>query len=351
MNRTRPSSYIPIDRQTLITEYVDKRKSAFAIARMYNCGNRTIYSKMEKFNIPRRSCSEAMLNYCNINIPGDILRHKYCVLKMSASEIGREMNCSKEPILSRLRLLGIPIHLSAAPGRFRGIPCPQRAREQATIPKDQLVYEYVILKMPCTQLANKYNCSHFAICDRLRKYGVELRRRATRVNKQVIYDLYITKQMSCGEIATKYKCDPERIRHLLIKYSIPRRTKAQANQLKWQNYDYRISTSRRLHRALNIAPNKMEIKVLNKLDKLAPNEWAFVGNGKFFIESLNPDFVNVDGKKQIIEVFGDFWHRGQDPVNRIKLFKEYGYDTLVLWEREIRRSKIFEQKMIDFIGK
>jgi hypothetical protein len=86
-------------------------------------------------------------------------------------------------------------------------------------------------------------------------------------------------------------------------------------------------------------PNKTEKKLEEILSSLFPNEWKFVGCGEVIIAGKCPDFINVNGQKKIIELYGDYWHRNDDPQDRINLFKPFGYDTLVIWEKELRRRK------------
>ena len=71
------------------------------------------------------------------------------------------------------------------------------------------------------------------------------------------------------------------------------------------------------------------------LQKFFPNEWEYVGDGKFIIGGKNPDFVNVNGKKKIIELNGVFWHKDQNPQDRIDLFKQYGFETLIITDEEL----------------
>lgn len=84
------------------------------------------------------------------------------------------------------------------------------------------------------------------------------------------------------------------------------------------------------------SPNKKEIKLQKLLDFLYPHEWKYVGDGSVIFGTKNPDFINVNGKKQIIELFGDYWHKGQNPQDRIDVFAPFGFSTLVIWERELK---------------
>jgi predicted nucleotide-binding protein (sugar kinase/HSP70/actin superfamily) len=37
-------------------------------------------------------------------------------------------------------------------------------------------------------------------------------------------------------------------------------------------------------------------------------DYFFKNNGKIIIERYNPDFIQCNGKKKIIELFGEYWH-------------------------------------------
>lgn len=58
-------------------------------------------------------------------------------------------------------------------------------------------------------------------------------------------------------------------------------------------------------------------------------------NGKRVV--MTPDFMVV-GKPKVIELFGDYWHKGEDTSFRISAWKKIGFECLVLWEHEVRQS-------------
>jgi very-short-patch-repair endonuclease/endogenous inhibitor of DNA gyrase (YacG/DUF329 family) len=124
---------------------------------------------------------------------------------------------------------------------------------------------------------------------------------------------------------------------------------SEANTEHWQNPEYRekvISNSLRANRNL---PNKAEKKLDSILQAVIPNEFRYVGNGQVIILGKNPDFINVNGKKQIIELFGDYWHSGESGKERMELFKEYGYSTLIIWENELKNDIVsLYYKIINF---
>lgn len=111
----------------------------------------------------------------------------------------------------------------------------------------------------------------------------------------------------------------------------------------WKNE--KITEKRR--KAFLIHPNKPETIVLNLLNKLFPNKWKFTGDLSLMINGKNPDFAHVKQKK-LIELFGDYWHKGQNPKDRENIFKPFGYRTLIIWENELKNLNKVSSKIKKF---
>ena len=109
----------------------------------------------------------------------------------------------------------------------------------------------------------------------------------------------------------------------------------EANKRIWADPEHKDRRVKAILRASHIRPNKAETQLLNLLESIQPGDWKYVGDGSFVIAGKNPDFINVNGKKQIIELFGDYWHKGQNPQDRIDMFSPFGFRTLVIWEHEL----------------
>ncbi len=64
--------------------------------------------------------------------------------------------------------------------------------------------------------------------------------------------------------------------------------------------------------------------------------------------------IKANGRKQIIEMFGDYWHGGkarnyeETEEGRIKLFKKYGFETLIIWECELKDILTVENRIKKF---
>jgi len=112
----------------------------------------------------------------------------------------------------------------------------------------------------------------------------------------------------------------------------------------WQDPEF----VKKQYEARLIRPNKPETKILSLLQKLFPNEWRYCGDFSFMIRSKNPDFVNINGQKKVIEHYGTYWHKDDDPDDRINIFAQDGYQTLVIWEHELKNTQRVKAKLINF---
>lgn len=75
--------------------------------------------------------------------------------------------------------------------------------------------------------------------------------------------------------------------------------------------------------------------------------FTYTGDRKFWLtlpsgKPKNPDFT-APVLKKVVEVFGRYWHRGEDPAHLIEQYRQIGWDCLVLWEDEpITRDILFQ---------
>jgi very-short-patch-repair endonuclease len=139
---------------------------------------------------------------------------------------------------------------------------------------------------------------------------------------------------------------------LVLYFKDPKIRKSLSEQFKkrWEDTEYRKKSIQAILSSYGKSPNKQEIKLMNILNKLYPDEWKFVGDGQVIINGKNPDFININGQKKIIEFYGEHWHKKEDVEKRKKTFKPFGYDTLVIWQSELKKKpELVEYKIHKFI--
>lgn len=107
----------------------------------------------------------------------------------------------------------------------------------------------------------------------------------------------------------------------------------------------------------NRKPTKPELILEKILNSLFLKEYQYVGNNKVTLGGFSPDFINCNGQKKIIELFGCYWHKcpkchfgNYRPVDKQKLitYKKYGYKTLIIWEHELKNINNLKQKILVF---
>lgn len=135
------------------------------------------------------------------------------------------------------------------------------------------------------------------------------------------------------------------------------REKSRESQKKlWQNEEH----AKRMMALFNTKPNGSELYLDFLLQNHFPDEWWFVGDGQVILSGLCPDFVNVNGKKLIIELFGEHCHTDggcfagkkiayrRTEAGRREVFAKPGYSTLIIWWDELADEKKVIEKIRDF---
>lgn len=89
------------------------------------------------------------------------------------------------------------------------------------------------------------------------------------------------------------------------------------------------------------------------VDSIYPNMIKYNGQGQqgVSIDGMIPDFV-VDGKKQVIEVFGKHWHPDpNEEKEKQERYTKHDYSSLIIWDYELKNEKAVVQKTVEFVGK
>lgn len=103
---------------------------------------------------------------------------------------------------------------------------------------------------------------------------------------------------------------------------------------------------RKTFETLKESPTKPELKVDNFI-KVNNLPFKYTGNGEFWVERFNPDFVSTDGSKRVILVQGCYFHGCQKcfPGSKAKgvalavvkyYYEKNNYKVILVWEHELK---------------
>lgn len=102
-------------------------------------------------------------------------------------------------------------------------------------------------------------------------------------------------------------------------------------------------------------PNKLEQKFwdmigADRIDFASFKFWKTIHTDRGHV-NMTPDF-RIPGTMKVIEVYGNYWHRNDDPQVRIDMWRSVGCECLVIWEFEINESpEIVKSKVEAFISR
>lgn len=135
-----------------------------------------------------------------------------------------------------------------------------------------------------------------------------------------------------------------------------RHSSGEALKHLWKDPVYKEKRLQKLFAKMRIKPNRPEKRLRYLLEALFPGEYRYVGDGKVWINGKNPDFINVNGQKKIIELFGTYWHskrctginNTEHRRQREAIFAKYGYRTLIVWQWELENIQRLKGKIKKF---
>ena len=89
-------------------------------------------------------------------------------------------------------------------------------------------------------------------------------------------------------------------------------------------------------KGMSIRPTAPERALAEYLNKYFPNEWIYNGDysHNVIIGTKVPDFVNINGKKFVLEVFGEHWHQESEIEPLKEHYRKFGFDCIIIWERD-----------------
>lgn len=114
---------------------------------------------------------------------------------------------------------------------------------------------------------------------------------------------------------------------------------------------------RKRMKGCKMKPNKQEKRLHKILHEILLGKYAInVDADIAAIGGKVPDFVNINGQKRLIELFGDYWHgeertgrtKEEEEKQRIDHFARFGYQTLIIWQHELGNTAKVKEKILRF---
>lgn len=278
---------------------------------------------------------------------------------MPANQIGAKFGVSESTILRRMRKYEIPRRTQ------------QQAKGKRPIPKREIESLYWGEELSIEKVAQKLGIATRTLVYWMNKYNIPTRSPSeaqmgkTPWNKGIPHSDEVKKRLS--EFRRGKKIPPETRKKIAlalrgrkhsnetkIKISETRKSRAIVpwNKGKLCPYIKEVFLKNREKRlrALCKKPTKLE-KLFANLAKRLGLSFRYTGNGTFWIGDINPDFVECNGKKIAVEVFGDYWHSPLLNPNirdsstyegRKKILSKYGWKLIVFWGGELKSPKAEE---------
>jgi len=401
--------------EDLQREYCDLNMTGIKIASSHNITPAAVYKRLQNIGIQRRSASDARKGRKakrKYDITKADLEHKYVELNMTMQEIAMDYGyLNGGSVCQYLAEYGIPRRTGSEVG-IVGVYKDLRNK----VSQEELRYKYWGLGMTSEEMGKEYGCTDGFVLTIMEEHNVPRRSQAeasgicgkkcaatwvaknkarwgnqydklpdgipeagTVIDGRLLgfrHGAYMWHYCSsCGEgrwILTSNlemsitsgvcKSCTVKLEDVLRKNKEGQKRAAVAKSAKakkwWANMTPQVRadfvSKQRINRL--VRPTGPETLMLELLQSLYPSQWKYVGDGQVVIENRNPDFINVNGQKAIIEVFGDFWHSKQvtgkwqweGVMARKHLYSKYGFKLLVIWENELKNMERVKTKVIKF---
>ncbi|MCK4731300.1 MAG: hypothetical protein KAT65_02480 [Methanophagales archaeon] len=311
------------DEQWLFQRYWVEGQYSNQIADIIGCDESSVCGALRKFQIQKRK----KCLYPELQDKGWI-KQKYWQEEKSMIDITKILNCSLGAVARAFRVQGIETRTisEARKGAIISEATKKKMREshrQGSIyeelnDEDWLNQKYWEEGLNLAEIKEVVGChSVSTIAGAFERLNVE-RRTLSEIGKKQIGD----KNSFYGKHHSK-------------------ETKEQlsdATRARWQDEKF----LRRWFKSVQRHPNSIEGTISEILQKNFPNEYKYNGNfeEKVVIGGMIPDFVNVNGKKVVIEAFGDYWHDLKKNIKwkhtefgRKAAYSQLGYKCIVIWKR------------------
>lgn len=259
----------------------------------------------------------------------DWLYQKYWVEHLNPFKIGDIVGCNHKTVRRALKRVDIKMRTisESRKGQYPSEETKQKlrgrrkSRYELLNDRDWLYRKYWVENLTLTEIQTIVGSpSVNTVWDAFKRLGIE-RRTLSDIGKEQVGD----KNSFFGKTHTQETKDKL----------------AEIKRKQWESEEY----IKNWVEGKNRYPNNLESLVYEILEKLYPNEWKYNGNFEegVMLAGMIPDFINVNGDKKVIEVFGDYWHSDEVIQGRWKrsefgrkaVYSQLGYECVVLWEDRI----------------
>jgi G:T-mismatch repair DNA endonuclease (very short patch repair protein) len=201
-----------------------------------------------------------------------------------------------------------------------------------------------------------------------------------RIKRDYLEELYWEEELSASQIGNKLGVNAETIRLKMKSFDIKRRPPSKGNLGKTfsKRHKKRISQTRierglskgnknpmsdpdiirKYFKSLQRRPTNPENQLKDLIKK---HNLPFVYNGNkgdLIIGRRVPDFYNNNGRKHVIEVFGEVFHNQSKsffdvPFRRtekgtVQHYTKYGYHCTVIWDNELKNEETVVERIREF---
>jgi very-short-patch-repair endonuclease len=206
------------------------------------------------------------------------------------------------------------------------------------ITKEILYQKYITDKLLVHQIAMEFGCNRSVIFRRLKQFNIPTM--GNSFSHTLIKGVNHPRYTGGRKVSNCIDCNKK----LKNSYAIRCHSCNMIN--RWKDLEYKQKTMTKTISKSKPFNNKEQI-----LNTIICNDFKFVGDGKFWIEQFNPDFIDLKNKK-IIELYGDYWHNLPNykirDKYRLKVYERNSYKTLIIWEHELKDLNKLNTKILIF---
>lgn len=207
-----------IPKEVLQHLYLEQGQSPKAIGQQLGCGETTVRTRLKEYGIPMRSRSQAIRLGKGITIEREALVELYWSQGLSIPEVSTYLDCSEDAVRSRMQEYDIPRRTPSESAQLsRGIDLPENlAREWYT--EQQLSIAAIAQRLGCSETAVRNKLAQYGI-----KRRMPWAHNAVKLSKDELHQLYEEEGFTLEAIAEAYDCSAATVSRKMSKLGIQAR--------------------------------------------------------------------------------------------------------------------------------